>query len=512
VNGSTSVVESRPILAGAATVLLLAAVAAAAVSGTYPAVVCALALVVTVLLVHGTYVRWETLTGLILLVIFLIPIRRYSLPSSLPIVLEPYRLVVAGVMALWLAALFVDRRVRVRRSGFDGPLMVIVCAVFISLLANPKRVAEVGSHATKNLMFFISFLLVFYLVVSTVTRMRNVDRLIKLMVASGTAVALFSLIEFRTGYNVFDHFSGLPGLQREKLPTELGDPTGFSRGGRVRVYASAQHPIALGAVLTLLVPLAVYLARTSRRWYWWLAAAVSVLGVCATVSRTSIVMLLVVVAVYLWLRPRETRRLWPALIPLVVLIHVATPGTLGSIKDAFFPRGGLVAQEAQNQVGSGRLATLWPALRHEVYPNLLFGEGFGTRVVTGDSDATPNAPILDDQWLGTLAETGIVGACAWLWLLVAYVRRLGAAAKRAGDDDRVWLYTGLAASVAAFSVAMALFDSFSFIQVTFVLYFLLALGAAILRFEREPAAARSRRWFLYRTNTASFPQPSGQVP
>jgi hypothetical protein len=438
-----------------------------------------------------SYIRWETLTGLIILAIFFITIRRYSLPSSLPIVLEPYRVIVTVVIAFWAAALLIDRRVHVRRSGFDAPILAIGSAVLLSLLANPHRFESVSSHATKALMFFISFLLVFYLVVSITTRKGVADTLIKLMVVSGAVVGVFSLIEFRTGYNIFDHLTGIPGLQRETLPTQLGDPTGFSRGGRVRVYASAQHPIALGAVLTMLVPLAIYLAHKSRRWYWWLAAGVSVLGVFATVSRTSIVMLLVLGAVYLWLRPRETRRLWPALIPLVLLIHIAAPGTLGSIKEAFFPKGGLVAQEAQNSVGSGRLATLGPTLHKEVYPNFVFGEGFGTRVTTSDSDAKPNAPILDDQWLGTLAETGIIGALAWLWLLIMFVRRLGSASKRFTNEEDSWLYAALAASVASFGVAMLFFDIFSFIQVTFVLYFLLALGAAVMRLRADEEVARA---------------------
>ena len=271
------------------------------------------------------------------------------------------------------------------------------------------------------------------------------------------------------------------------LPEQLGDVTGFSRGGRLRVYASAQHPNALGAALTMLVPLAIYLAMKLRQWRWWLAAGLCMLGVFATTSRTSIVMFFVIGAVYLWLRPRETRRLWPALIPLVLVIHVAAPGTLGGLKDAFLPKGGLLAQEAKNNVGSGRLATLGPTLHREVYPNALFGEGFGTRIVVHDGDtAPPNAPILDDQWLGTLAETGVVGGLAWIWLFGRYVRRVGRAAKEA-DSERAWLCTALVASVLSFAVGMLLYDAFSFIQVAFILWFLLGLGAAVLQLEDAPA-------------------------
>jgi hypothetical protein len=42
------------------------------------------------------------------------------------------------------------------------------------------------------------------------------------------------------------------------------------------------------------------------------------------------------------------------------------------------------------------------------------------------------------------------------------------------------LLVGLAASVAAYAVGMFLYDAFSFIQVTFLLFILLGLGAAVL--------------------------------
>jgi hypothetical protein len=468
---------------------LLGLLALAAFSGTGVLWACILAILVMALMTQGWLFRWESMVGLIIVVIFFIPIRRYELPANLPIVLEPYRVVVGVVLFVWTLGLLVDRRVRVRRSGLEGPILAVVLAVVASTVSNLGRVANVNQHAIKALMFFASFLIVFYLVVSIARRIEIIDALLKTMVACGAVVAVFSLIEFRTGYNVFDHLSSLPGLRLVSLPTQFGDVTGFSRGGERRVYASAQHPIALGAALAMLVPPAIYIARKSGGLLWWAVAALSVVGVCATVGRTSIVMLLVIGLVFLIVRPVETRRFWPAIVPLFLLVHVAAPGTLGSLKASFFPSNGLIAQESTNNVGSGRLATLGPTLRREVYPNPLFGEGYGTRVVVADGDIARNAPITDDQWLNTAAETGLFGVAAWLWLLCRFIRRLGGLAKGPPDSDRTWLAAALAASVAAFTAGMFLYDAFSFIQVTFVLYFFLALGAAALRLPEEASAS-----------------------
>ena len=64
-----------------------------------------------------------------------------------------------------------------------------------------------------------------------------------------------------------------------------------------------------------------------------------------------IITVIIVILVFLWLRPRETKRLWPALLPLLVVTHFAAPGTLGSIKAAFFPHGGIVAQQQRTGLG-----------------------------------------------------------------------------------------------------------------------------------------------------------------
>ena len=81
------------------------------------------------------------------------------------------------------------------------------------------------------------------------------------------------------------------------------------------------------------------------------------LGIFATRSRTGIIMLLVIGIVYLVLRGRETRRFWPALVPLVLVIHFAVPGAIGTTWQSFFPQGGLLAQEKTNQWGAAGYAT-----------------------------------------------------------------------------------------------------------------------------------------------------------
>jgi O-antigen ligase len=320
-------------------------------------------------------------------------------------------------------------------------------------------------------MFLLSFVAVFYLIVSVVRSEDVVMSLAKTLVAGGAVIAVLAVIESRTGFTPFTHLNKV-------FPFLKPDPSftiPLDRGGSVRAFGPAEHPIALSAALVMLVPLALCVARFSSP-RWRLAVVALVIGVLSTVSRTGIVMLFVVALIFLWVRPRETKRLWPALLPLLVLTHFAAPGTLGSIKQAFFPSGGLVAQQKSNGFGcdsNGRIADVGPTFS-EISHKPFLGHGFGTRITTGP-DA--NACVLDDQWLGTLVDVGFIGGLAWLLFFLAIVRRFGRASKE-DDSVRGWLLASVAASVGAYAVGMLTFDALGFVQVTLFLFILVGLGTA----------------------------------
>ena len=80
------------------------------------------------------------------------------------------------------------------------------------------------------------------------------------LVLGAAAIAVAAIYEARTNYDVFDHlhkwFSFFEPTRAIKESAK--------RGTRLRVRASAQHPIALGAALTMALPLAAYLATRAR--------------------------------------------------------------------------------------------------------------------------------------------------------------------------------------------------------------------------------------------------------
>ena len=65
---------------------------------------------------------------------------------------------------------------RLRATGLEAPVGLFAVALFGSLLANPDRVADVGSILSKKLAFLVSFVVLLYLLVSVVRELEGPDR------------------------------------------------------------------------------------------------------------------------------------------------------------------------------------------------------------------------------------------------------------------------------------------------------------------------------------------------
>jgi polysaccharide biosynthesis protein PslJ len=437
----------------------------------------AIALMLVVVAWRQTLLAWPTLLALIVVVVLFVPARRYTLGGGVPVGLEPYRVLLGVVFVAWALALLVDPKTRFRRTPLDVPVLLLLGAMVCSLAFNAGRVSALSGTVAKGVMLFVSFLFVMYFVAGVVDRRRALDRTIMLLVGGATVVAVCAVAEWRTGYNPFNHLNRVLPVLDYSEAASLGSK---QRGFRPRAYASAQHSIALGAALVIVMPLGVYLYRRTGRFAWMGAAAALTLGAMATGSRTAVVMLFATFVVFMVVKRRETLRLLPLLLPLFLLVQFAMPGSLGTLRSVFSPEGGLLAEQQVHagQTGSGRIADLGPSLE-EWARTPLFGQGFGTRM-TSATDPEVNALILDNQWLGTLLEVGAVGFVAICWLLFRAIRQLGRRARRR-DDAQGWLLAALCAAVTAFTVGMLTYDAFSFTQVTLLLFVILGLSAAAVR-------------------------------
>lgn len=430
---------------------------------------------------HRTILRWPVVAASLITVMLVVPIGRYSIPIDLPFDVEPYRITVGIVLLCWASALLVEPEIRLRRTPFDIPIAVIVIAVLASVTINLGRVTGLQAAVVKALTFFASFVLVYYFFVSVARSRRVVESLTKFAVAGLAGVALFVVIEQRTRFNIFDHVAVvLPFLS-------FNGSIEAERFGVVRAVGPSAHPIELGVILAMALPLGLALAFGSSR-RWWFPTCLLAVGVMSSVSRTPVLVLGAATLVLLWLRPADVKRLLPLIVPLIVVVKLALPGSLATLKESFFPEEGslvkehsVLAAEADPLLAGGRLRLLRPML-NEASRTPVFGQGFATRQ-SGFDNPLRNAPILDNQWLGLLLELGIVGVVGWATLLVVAARRLGRASRRRAGPEG-WLAAGLAAAIVGFGVGMFTFDAMAFTQVTFIFWTMIALAASLLLADR----------------------------
>ena len=139
--------------------------------------------------------------------------------------------------------------------------------------------------------------------------------------------------------------------------------------------------------------------------------------------------------------------------------------------------------------GAGRLADLGPAMEEFArFP--FFGTGVGSRIVVGDEQ---NAFILDNQVLGTLLETGVVGLIGLIALMVVPVIMLlrWAFTVARNDPPYAMLAFTLAVAGAGYCASFFFFDAFGFYQTLFIWFIMLAIGAWLVT-SSAPALAAKR--------------------
>ncbi|WP_030765941.1 O-antigen ligase family protein [Streptomyces sp. NRRL F-2664] len=388
----------------------------------------------------------------------------------------------ANVFALlalfWYLATWLAGRIR-PASGTRLPrvaMWLLAVSVLASYIANAGRgsVRKELLGADRGLIALLVWVSLVVLVTAGIHDRARLDVLMRRAVVMGSVVAAVGFYDFFTATNIADSI-GIPGLT-----SGVPQITTLNRGAFTRPRSTTAQPLEFGGMLALLLPFAVQQAFDPVRsrvkaWRRWGPVALMGGALPLTVSRTSIIGALIVVLVMV---PRwQPQRRWTAIGVLagaVACFKVVVPGLIGTITALF--ASFLSNSDSSTQARTVKYSAIVPYLDERP----LCGRGLGTFI--------PELYFFtDNQYMLTLAETGLLGLIALLFLFLTGIHQGGAIRRLAvGESDRE-LGQAFFASAAVALVVSATFDALSFPMFAGMFFLTIAAGGSYLGFVRRAA-------------------------
>ncbi|MFJ3670766.1 O-antigen ligase family protein [Streptomyces sp. NPDC090106] len=329
--------------------------------------------------------------------------------------------------------------------------------------------------ADRGLIGFLVWLSLVVLTSAAVQERPRLDVLMRRVVILGAVVAAIGFYDFFAATNIADSIH-IPGLQTSVAQVDVMD-----RGSFTRPRSTTAQPLEFGGMLAILLPFAIQQAfdpvrRRLKVWRRWLPVLLIGGSLPLTVSRTSIIGMLIVALVMV---PRwKPARRWAAIGVMtasVAVFKVLIPGLIGTITGLF--ASFLSNSDSSTQARTVKYSAIVPYL--EEHP--LFGRGFGT--------FTPDLYFFtDNQYMLTLAEMGGLGLIALLGLFVIGIHQGGAVRRLARTDADRELGQAFFASALVALVISATFDSLSFPMFAGIFFLTLGAGGSYLGFIRREAA------------------------
>ena len=370
------------------------------------------------------------------------------------------------------------------------PVRSVLCLLWLSALASYVLMDRAGmsidqlSASDRWLLQLVAITGVALVAAEGLNSLHDIRRVLRALTWGGAACGVIAALQYWLSVDLAPYLRELPGFS-----LNFDNAGILSRGGLNRVAGTAIHPIELGVVAAMLLPIAVYLGiwdtdrRPRRR---WAPAVLIALAIPVSVSRSAILALVVALAVLVVLMPARQRVGALCAAPFAVVgVFMTAHGLIGTLV-SFFEAGkadGSVATRIEDYSMVEELVQQAP----------WFGRGGGTYIADNAID------ILDNQFLQTAVELGLVGVVA----LAAYflVPPLAAlvARRHSADPELQLLCAALAGSALAAGVCSFTFDSLSFPMFASVHALLIGIVGAGWRLARAEAAttvvgAEARRY------------------
>src|ERR1700733_1144465 len=415
------------------------------------------------------------LAGFIVM-LFLVPFDAIILKVHMPANATLDRVFLMLMLAVFLASRRANNQgvPRRRLTPVDIAVLALGGIVLLSIVLNIDRIyqqTELG-FVNKQLSQLVAYGLFFFVVIASL-RPEEVPAFTRLVMGLACITAVGVIYESRTGNNVFYTLS----------QTLLGSvaEVGRAPGDNAKAIISgpAQHGLALASMLTIALPFAVLplleARRPKERFGYLVIIGLILAADLSTQEKTAAFAPIAAVLVLAAYRRQILRWLPVGIIVLIPVIHFAAPGVLGTA-------GQIIPTSTGADYSDGR-SDDYSAVAPDILNNLILGRGYGTL----NSDNARIYRILDNQYLGTLFQVGVLGLLSYVAIVFCGMMTAHGVIKRGGVRAPPALAG--AAGCAAFGLLSALYDAAAFPQSLYSFLFVAGLVAVLASKPDQPRPA-----------------------
>jgi O-Antigen ligase len=363
------------------------------------------------------------------------------------------------------------------------PIRAALCLLWLSVLTsyvlmdrNELTVPELAS-ADRLLMQLAVITGVALIAADFLGSLGDMRRVLRVICWGGAFCGVVAALQFWISLDLSVYLRQLPGFSLN------ADDVGIvSRGALNRVAGTSMHPIELGVVAGMLLPLAIYLAiydtERSARSRW---APVGLIGLAipVSISRSAVISVALALGVLVVLMPARQRLVSILALPFALgAVFMSAPGVIGML-------AGLFGAGTSDSSVASRVID-YPMVERFLEQSLWFGRGGWTYFANNAWE------IMDNQFLKTAIELGVVGVVALTaFLLVPTISAL-VARRRSGDPELRLLCAALAGAGLAATAGSFTFDSLSYPMFTGLYALVIGLIGAAWQLAAAEAPARVR--------------------
>lgn len=383
---------------------------------------------------------------------------------------------VAMIMALlvfmfWLlsACFGLHKTIDVRHPGRVALTLILLasCATYVAMYMGISGASTVSGRASADrwMLLMAASTGIVLTVAETVQRIGDAMVMVRALLRGAFFCSLVAVVQFVTHLNPMDWIQSV----MVGFVNNGGIQPFQERGSFLRVAGSTFHPIELGILASMLLPLSIWRGlydRTGKKWLHWTGTGLLIFALAATVSRSGMIGIVVAVAIFVPFLPAVARKWAIVAVPFALAtLFLAVPGLIATLFST------ATAGTTDTSITS-RLQD-YPMVEAMTQARPLTGIGPGAYLTSNALD------ILDNQYLKTLVEMGIPGFIS----LVLYMLIPGVAAWIAARNTHSPQLRTIAAAVSAGCLiatpAAATFDALGFPVFALVYPFFVGLSGSV---------------------------------